>query len=156
MAGRPARQYLGLDASTQSLSAVVIEVAGDGPAKVVLESSLNFDQALPHYGRKHAKKMFQTAQTPPERSNVGWAGRRTGLGVRERVQAQRRLAFCRAQRPATNTSDWLPGPAKTNSSAPTLSGTASATPRATPGSSRERASGLQAPEGRRFESHHPL
>jgi hypothetical protein len=24
---------------------------------------------------------------------VGWAGRRTGLGVRERVQAQRRLAF---------------------------------------------------------------
>ena len=30
------RQYLGLDSSTQSLSAVVIEVAGDGPAKVVL------------------------------------------------------------------------------------------------------------------------
>ena len=53
MAGRAGRQYLGLDASTQSLSAVVIEVAGDGPAKVVLESSLNFDEALPHYGTRH-------------------------------------------------------------------------------------------------------
>ncbi len=53
-AGRTARrQYLGLDSSTQSLSAVVIEVAGDGPARVVLETSLNFDEALPHYGTKH-------------------------------------------------------------------------------------------------------
>lgn len=53
MAGRDGRQYLGLDASTQSLSAVVIEVAGDGPATVVLESSLNFDRELPHYGTRH-------------------------------------------------------------------------------------------------------
>jgi xylulokinase len=52
-AGPAPRQYLGLDSSTQSLSAVVIEVAGDGPAKVVLESSLSFDEALPHYGTRH-------------------------------------------------------------------------------------------------------
>jgi xylulokinase len=52
MAGR-ARRYLGLDSSTQSLSAVVIEVVGDGPATVVFETSLNFDETLPHYGTRH-------------------------------------------------------------------------------------------------------
>ncbi len=46
------RLYLGLDSSTQSLTAVVIEVAGDG-ARVVVETSLAFDEALPHYGTTH-------------------------------------------------------------------------------------------------------
>jgi xylulokinase len=44
--------YLGLDSSTQSLSAVVIEVQGDD-RRVVLESSLVFDDSLPHYGTDH-------------------------------------------------------------------------------------------------------
>jgi xylulokinase len=38
--------FLGLDSSTQSLSAVVIDL---NARKVVYEKSLNFDQALPHY-----------------------------------------------------------------------------------------------------------
>ena len=38
--------FLGLDSSTQSLSAVVIDL---DTQKVVYEKSLNFDQALPHY-----------------------------------------------------------------------------------------------------------
>jgi xylulokinase len=53
--GRPGaapRLYLGLDSSTQSLTAVVIEVAGD-QARVVLETSIAFDDALPHYGTEH-------------------------------------------------------------------------------------------------------
>jgi xylulokinase len=44
--------YLGLDSSTQSLSAVVLEVAG-GRHRVVRELSLAFDAALPHYGTRH-------------------------------------------------------------------------------------------------------
>jgi xylulokinase len=44
--------YLGLDSSTQSLTAVVIEVDGDR-RRVVLETSLVFDEALPHYGTAH-------------------------------------------------------------------------------------------------------
>ena len=44
--------YLGLDSSTQSLTAIVLEV--DGPRRgVVFESSLVFDEALPHYGTVH-------------------------------------------------------------------------------------------------------
>jgi xylulokinase len=42
--------YLGLDSSTQSLTAIVID--GD-TNKVVYESSLNFDEVLPHYGTRH-------------------------------------------------------------------------------------------------------
>src|SRR6185312_4041547 len=38
--------FLGLDSSTQSLSAIVIDY---DTRKVVYEHSLNFDQALPHY-----------------------------------------------------------------------------------------------------------
>lgn len=42
--------YLGLDSSTQSLTAIVI----DGKARrVVFESSLGFDETLPHYGTQH-------------------------------------------------------------------------------------------------------
>jgi xylulokinase len=41
-----AKLFLGLDSSTQSLSAVVIDL---DTRKLVYEKSLNFDQALPHY-----------------------------------------------------------------------------------------------------------
>src|SRR5215831_18992318 len=44
--------YLGLDSSTQSLTAVVIE-ASDTRREVVYETSLNFDDTLPRYGTKH-------------------------------------------------------------------------------------------------------
>src|SRR5688572_19525025 len=44
--------YLGLDSSTQSLSAVVIEVDGTD-ARVRLELSLPFDETLPQYGTRH-------------------------------------------------------------------------------------------------------
>jgi xylulokinase len=44
--------YLGLDSSTQSLSAVLIAVA-DGRASVVWEYSLQFDAALPQFGTVH-------------------------------------------------------------------------------------------------------
>lgn len=43
------RLFLGLDASTQSLSAVALEVDVHG-ARVVWEHTLRFDDALPHYG----------------------------------------------------------------------------------------------------------
>src|SRR5471032_1277064 len=42
----PSRLFLGLDSSTQSLSAVVIDLDA---RKVIYEKSLNFDRALPHY-----------------------------------------------------------------------------------------------------------
>src|ERR1700677_3590182 len=41
-----AKLFLGLDSSTQSLSAVVIDL---GTRKVIYEKSLNFDRALPEY-----------------------------------------------------------------------------------------------------------
>ena len=44
--------YLGLDSSTQSLSAVVLEASG-GRHRVVAELSLPFDQWLRHYGTRH-------------------------------------------------------------------------------------------------------
>jgi xylulokinase len=44
--------YLGLDSSTQSLTAIVLEVDGNR-TKVVFESSLQFDEALPQYGTKY-------------------------------------------------------------------------------------------------------
>jgi len=44
--------YLGLDSSTQSLSAVVLESSG-GRHRVVCELSLPFDQTLRHYGTRH-------------------------------------------------------------------------------------------------------
>jgi xylulokinase len=44
--------YLGLDSSTQSLSAVVIEIAGER-RRVVHTESFTFDTALPHYGTQH-------------------------------------------------------------------------------------------------------
>ena len=44
--------YLGLDSSTQSISAVVIE-ASDSRREVVFESSINFDETFPRYGTRH-------------------------------------------------------------------------------------------------------
>src|SRR4051812_20239436 len=44
--------YLGLDSSTQSLSAIVIEVDG-GVRRVVFEDSLAFDVTFPEYGTHH-------------------------------------------------------------------------------------------------------
>ena len=45
-----AKLFLGLDSSTQSLSAVVIDL---GTRKVIYEQSLNFDRALPQYGARN-------------------------------------------------------------------------------------------------------
>jgi xylulokinase len=45
-----AKLFLGLDSSTQSLSAVVIDY---DTRKVVYEKSINFDRALPEYGTLH-------------------------------------------------------------------------------------------------------
>jgi xylulokinase len=44
--------YLGLDCSTQSFSAVVLESSGDRH-RAVHEVSLPFDETLPHYGTRH-------------------------------------------------------------------------------------------------------
>ena len=44
--------YLGLDSSTQSLTAVVIQI-DDDERRVLLETSLNFDEVLPHYGTRN-------------------------------------------------------------------------------------------------------
>src|SRR5262245_28690599 len=44
--------YLGLDSSTQSLSAVAIEIRGDS-RRVVWQHALNFDAALPAYHTRH-------------------------------------------------------------------------------------------------------
>jgi len=44
--------YLGLDSSTQSLTAIVIEVSGSR-RELVHEGSLSFDEALPRYGTKN-------------------------------------------------------------------------------------------------------
>jgi len=44
--------YLGLDSSTQGLTAVVIEIDGDR-RRLVLETTLRFDEELPEYGTRH-------------------------------------------------------------------------------------------------------
>ena len=44
--------YLGLDSSTQGLTAIVISIE-DGDRRVAFESSLSFDEVLPHYGTTH-------------------------------------------------------------------------------------------------------
>ena len=45
-----AKLFLGLDSSTQSLSAVIIDLDA---GKVIYEKSLNFDQALPQFKTKN-------------------------------------------------------------------------------------------------------
>jgi xylulokinase len=44
--------YLGFDASTQSLTAVVVEIDG-AVRRVVHEDALTYDEELPHYGTRH-------------------------------------------------------------------------------------------------------
>jgi xylulokinase len=44
--------YLGLDASTQGLTAIVISLE-NGDRRVAFEASLSFDEFLPHYGTTH-------------------------------------------------------------------------------------------------------
>jgi len=59
--------YLGLDSSTQSLSAIVLEVNGDR-RRVAFESSIAFDETLPQYGTKHGvlpSDDATTAVSPP-------------------------------------------------------------------------------------------
>ncbi len=45
--------YIGFDSSTQSLSAIAIEVGDDGERRVVFERSLRFDEDFPDYGTKN-------------------------------------------------------------------------------------------------------
>ena len=59
--------YLGLDSSTQSLSAIVLEVDGDR-RRVAFESSIAFDEAFPQYGTDHGVLPSDdptTATSPP-------------------------------------------------------------------------------------------
>src|SRR5437660_3071563 len=44
--------YLGLDCSTQSLTAILLDIDGDRRS-VVFESALAFDTALPRYGTRN-------------------------------------------------------------------------------------------------------
>jgi len=44
--------YLGVDSSTQGLTAIVIDADADRRA-IVYESGLKFDEALPRYGTRH-------------------------------------------------------------------------------------------------------
>ncbi len=48
--------YLGLDASTQGLTAVVLEIERDR-RRVVLDTSLSFDAAFPHYRTHHGVRI---------------------------------------------------------------------------------------------------
>ncbi|MFL6280837.1 MAG: xylulokinase, partial [Vicinamibacterales bacterium] len=59
--------YLGLDSSTQSLSAIVLEVDGDR-RRVAFESSIPFDETFPQYGTRHGVLPADdpaTATSPP-------------------------------------------------------------------------------------------
>src|SRR6478672_108406 len=59
--------YLGLDSSTQSLSAIVLEVDGDR-RRVAFESSIAFDETFPRYGTRHGVLPSDdptTATSPP-------------------------------------------------------------------------------------------
>jgi len=59
--------YLGLDSSTQSLYAIVLEIEGDR-RRVAFESSIAFDDAFPQYGTHHGVLPSDdptTATSPP-------------------------------------------------------------------------------------------
>lgn len=82
--------YLGLDSSTQSLTAIVIAIEG-GKRHIVFESSLSFDEALPQYGTTHGV-LPRTAANVAHSSPSMWAealdvmmGRiaRSGLDLRQ-------------------------------------------------------------------------
>ena len=63
--------YLGLDLSTQSLTALAIEIA-DGVRRVAFEESLDFDSALPQYGTRHGV-LPQTDPLTATSSPLMWA-----------------------------------------------------------------------------------
>ena len=59
--------YLGLDSSTQSLSAIVLEVDGER-RRVAFESAIAFDEVFPQYGTRHGVLPSgdpTTAASPP-------------------------------------------------------------------------------------------
>jgi len=69
--------YLGLDLSTQSLTAVAIEVSGR-ERRVAFEESLNFDAALPQYGTRHGV-LPQTDPLVATSSPLMWAEALEGM-----------------------------------------------------------------------------
>src|SRR4029079_15748387 len=59
--------YLGLDRSTQSLSAIVLEIEGDR-RQLAFQSSIAFDTTFPQYGTRHGVLPSDdptTAVSPP-------------------------------------------------------------------------------------------
>jgi xylulokinase len=62
--------YLGFDSSTQSLTAIVIEIERER-RRVVFESSLSFDDTLPQFGTRHGV-LPQTAVDVATSSPVMW------------------------------------------------------------------------------------
>lgn len=48
-----AAYYLGLDSSTQSLSAILIRTGADAPAAIMFEHDIRYDDELPHHGTRH-------------------------------------------------------------------------------------------------------
>lgn len=82
--------YLGLDSSTQSLTAVIIDIRA-GVRRVVFESSMTFDDALPQYGTRRGV-LPQTDPHVATSSPLMWAEaldvmmsrlQKTGLTVRD-------------------------------------------------------------------------
>jgi xylulokinase len=63
--------YLGLDSSTQGLTAIAISIEGKD-RRVAFESSLSFDEALPHYGTRHGV-LPRTDSTIATSSPLMWA-----------------------------------------------------------------------------------
>ena len=45
--------YLGLDSSTQSVTATAVEVGGSGRRSILFERTFRYDEALPSYGTRH-------------------------------------------------------------------------------------------------------
>jgi xylulokinase len=65
--------YLGLDSSTQSLSAVIIEVTPSDERRIVFELSLNFDEWLPGYGTQSGVFQDESDPTVVHSSPILWA-----------------------------------------------------------------------------------
>lgn len=86
--------YLGFDSSTQSLTAIVIEVTGD-QRRVVLDHSLRFDETFPHYETSNGvlpRENRLVAHSSPLLwaealdTLMGWLARDSGLDL-SRVEA---------------------------------------------------------------------
>ena len=109
--------YLGLDSSTQGLTAIVIEV-GPRARRVVHCDAINFDAELPHYGTHHGTNSCadpSLVTAPPTMwaealdrmmarlagSGVDWTG--AGGHFRFRPAARKRLSERTCQRLAAGT-----------------------------------------------------